>query len=129
MLSVKKLILTHFLLNMYLLALLQPALPVLEYLINYDYIVSELCENRDKPILTCNGKCYLGDQVTKQLDLQSDTEQPLPPKMDLEKFITLKGEAVPMLQTHPDPVLKSRFHYSVLREIRISNFLLRPPIV
>lgn len=129
MLSVKKLILTHFLLNMYLLALLQPALPVLEYLINYDYIVSELCENRDKPILTCNGKCYLGDQVTKQLDLQSGTEQPLPPKMDLEKFITLKGEAVPMLQTHPDPVLKSRFHYSVLREIRISNSLLRPPIV
>ena len=71
MLSVKKLILTHFLLNMYLLALLQPALPVLEYLINYDYIVSELCENRDKPILTCNGKCYLGDQVTKQLDLRA----------------------------------------------------------
>ena len=29
--------------------------------IAHDYIVNELCENREKPILTCNGKCYLGD--------------------------------------------------------------------
>lgn len=125
----KKLVLTHLLLNLYLLALIQPALPVLDYLINYDYIVSELCENRDKPILTCNGKCYLGDQITKQLDLQPDPEQPLPPKMDLEKFITLKGEAIPVLLAHPDWLVKSPFHQRVMKENRISNSLLRPPIV
>ncbi len=125
----KKLVFTHLLLNLYLLALIQPALPVLDYLINYDYILSELCENRDKPILTCNGKCYLEDQVTNQLDLQPDTEQPLPPKMDLEKFITLKGEALPVLQAHPDWLVKSPFHHIVMQEVRISNSLLRPPIV
>ncbi len=125
----KKLVFTHLLLNLYLLALLQPALPVLEYLINYDYIVNELCENRDKPILTCNGKCYLGDQITKQLDLQPDTEQPLPPEMDLEKFITLKGETMSGPQAQPASVLSSSFHHKVLQEVRISNSLFRPPIV
>lgn len=88
----KKLVITHLLLNLYLLVLVQPAIPVLEYLINYDYIVNELCENREKPIQTCNGKCYLGDQVEKQLDLDPDPQLPLPPKVDLEKFITLGVE-------------------------------------
>ena len=78
MVEIKRLIITHLLLNLYLLVLIQPALPVLEYLINYDYIVNELCENRDKPVLTCNGKCYLGDQVEKQLDLDRDAQLPIP---------------------------------------------------
>jgi hypothetical protein len=60
---VKKLLLTHLFLNLYLLALIQPALPVIDYLVNYNYIVKELCENRDKPVLACNGKCYLEKQV------------------------------------------------------------------
>ena len=86
----KKLIITHLLLNLYLLVLVQPALPVLEYLINYDYIVKELCENRDKPIFTCNGKCYLGDQVEKQLDRGPDQQIPLPPQIDFKQFISLQ---------------------------------------
>lgn len=27
--------------------------------LNKNYIASELCENRDKPLMHCNGKCYL----------------------------------------------------------------------
>lgn len=88
----KKLIFTHLLLNLYLLVLVQPALPVLEYLIHYDYIVNELCENKDKPILTCNGKCYLGDQVEKQLDRDPDGQVPLPPQIEFKEFISLYKE-------------------------------------
>ena len=84
----KKLIITHLLLNLYLLVLVQPVLPVLEYLINYDYIVNELCENREKPILTCNGKCYLGDQVEKQLDRGPEQQKPMPPQIDFQEFIS-----------------------------------------
>lgn len=29
------------------------------YNINIEYIISELCENKDKPELNCKGKCYL----------------------------------------------------------------------
>ncbi|MGI9531034.1 hypothetical protein [Lutimonas sp.] len=89
----KKLIITHLLLNLYLLVLIQPALPVLEYLINYDYIVNELCENREKPILTCNGKCYLGDQVEKSLERGTEDQKPLPPQIEFKEFVSLQASA------------------------------------
>lgn len=55
-----------------LFILLKPALPVVDYFANYGYIVAELCLNRDKPELECNGKCYLKDQLAKS----SETETP-----------------------------------------------------
>lgn len=39
--------------------------PVAEYIINYDYIVKELCENKEKPELQCNGKCHLMKEMAK----------------------------------------------------------------
>jgi len=84
---VKKLVFTHLFLNLYLLALIQPALPIIEYFVNYDYIASELCENKDKPILTCNGKCYLEKQVEEQVNLLQHKEHaPQLPKIDLSTF-------------------------------------------
>ena len=37
-----------------------------EYAVNYDYIVENLCENRDIPSLHCDGKCYLAKQLAKE---------------------------------------------------------------
>ena len=125
----KKLILTHFLLNLYLLALVQPALPVLEYLINYDYIVSKLCENRDKPVLTCNGKCYLADQVEKQLNLDHKDQVPLPPQIDYKQFIPLNEEILAeTLESYSEPLSKPFFSDN-LKERTFSDTILRPPIV
>ena len=50
--------------------LLKPVFPVLEYFVNYDYIVKELCENKAKPELNCNGKCHL----VKELASASDSD-------------------------------------------------------
>ena len=125
----KKLIITHLLLNLYLLVLVQPALPVLEYLLNYDYIVNELCENRDKPILTCNGLCYLGDQVEKQLDLDSNQQKPLPPKFDTEKFISLKVSTSKDIAVIIELTSSSPETVNPLEEENFSNSLWRPPIV
>lgn len=123
----KKLILTHFLLNIYILALLQPSLPILEYIVNYDYIINELCENRDKPILTCNGKCYLGDQVEKQQKLDSQEQIPMPPKMDLEKLISLPTLTIDeTLITQILTKVKPIFSPSIKEQL-FDNFLLRPP--
>lgn len=49
-----------------LVMLLKPLWPLAEYALNYDYIVENLCENRDKPILNCNGKCFLAKQLAKE---------------------------------------------------------------
>jgi len=125
----KKLIITHLLLNLYLLVLVQPALPVLEYLINYDYIVNELCENRDKPILTCNGKCYLGDQVEKQLDRGPDQQRPMPPKFDTEKFVTLKTSYKKEFLIIEKSIVSKPVSGNFLQEGLYIDSLLRPPIV
>lgn len=50
-----------------MVAMLKPILPIVIYYINYDYIVSELCENKDKPEMGCHGKCYL-EKLTEKIE-------------------------------------------------------------
>ncbi|MVM30813.1 hypothetical protein GO755_12295 [Spirosoma sp. HMF4905] len=38
------------------------------YHVNKDYIARVLCENRDKPQLHCDGKCYLAKKLKAQQD-------------------------------------------------------------
>jgi hypothetical protein len=45
---------------------LRPSWPLVEYLMNYDYIVNVLCENKDVPEMKCNGKCYLSKMLAKE---------------------------------------------------------------
>ena len=42
----------------------------MEYILFYDYITAELCINKDKPELKCNGTCHL----KKELSEASDSE-------------------------------------------------------
>ena len=56
----KKLIVT-----LALFMFLKPVLPVLEYVVFYDYIKNELCENKNAPELQCNGKCHLAKEMEK----------------------------------------------------------------
>jgi len=51
-----------------------------------DYIASELCENKDRPEMHCNGHCQLNKK------LQEDTEEngtPARPKFSEEQNMTL----------------------------------------
>ncbi len=124
----RKLVLTHLFLNLYLLALIQPALPVIDYLVNYNYIVTELCENRDKPILTCNGKCYLEKQVKQQLNLTHSEEAPMPPKVDFEKLISLKVKKFTYQFFEISFVEQNTFFYNSFVTRIFSDSLFRPPI-
>ncbi|GAA3650471.1 hypothetical protein [Flavivirga jejuensis] len=47
------------LLSFIIIKLLAPLWCLTDYIINYDYIVNNLCENKDKVEMQCNGKCYL----------------------------------------------------------------------
>ncbi|TLF46239.1 hypothetical protein [Maribacter aurantiacus] len=46
--------------------LVKPLWPVAEYIMNYNYIVNVLCENKERPELKCDGKCYLAKQFAKE---------------------------------------------------------------
>ena len=48
-------------------------LPVIDYVVNYEYISKVLCINKAKPKLQCNGKCHL----MKELAKTSESEKPI----------------------------------------------------
>lgn len=62
---------------------------VTNYLVEKERIAKELCENKDKPMLNCNGKCYLAKQLKK-----SETKQN-------EKFTVHSELPVFILQSEP----------------------------
>jgi len=65
----------QFVIIVVLLMSLKPILPVVDYIINYDYITKVLCENKAKPEMKCNGKC----QLMKNLAKAADEEKPISP--------------------------------------------------
>ena len=70
---------------LYLLAMVRPLVPIIEYHANYEYIATVLCENRDKPYLECNGKCYLEKQLKKNNHNNHDHKSTVP-QIDFEKY-------------------------------------------
>src|SRR5690606_14782692 len=53
--------------------LFRPVLPVVEYIVNYDYIVAELCINKDTDNLKCNGKCHLTSELAEAADTSDNS--------------------------------------------------------
>ncbi|MEY2922536.1 hypothetical protein [Flavobacterium sp.] len=62
-----------FLIIVALTLFLKPVFPVIDYLVNYKYISTVLCENKDKPKLNCCGKCHLKKELAKA----SEGEKPI----------------------------------------------------
>jgi len=44
---------------------IRPLMPLVDYAVNYNFITNNLCENKSKPQLLCNGKCYLKKELSK----------------------------------------------------------------
>lgn len=70
---------------LYLLAMVRPIVPIIEYYANYDYIATVLCENKDKPYLECNGKCYLEKQL-KNNDHNNHDHKSTVPQINLSDY-------------------------------------------
>ena len=67
-----KRLLGFFFVVLYFTALLRPVMPLAEYLLNQEYIAEVLCINKGKPMLHCNGKCYLKQQY-KEAEQESES--------------------------------------------------------
>ena len=70
---------------LYLLAMVRPLIPIMEYYANYDYIATELCENKDKPYLECNGKCYLQKQL-KEINHNNHEHKSTIPQINFDDY-------------------------------------------
>ena len=66
----------YFALILTLVILFKPLWPMVEYALNYDYIVENLCENKDKPMLNCDGKCYLSKMLAEASQGSSPQDNP-----------------------------------------------------
>ncbi len=49
-------------------------MPLMDYAVNYNFISKNLCENKAKPELLCNGKCYLKKEIAKTSTDQSKND-------------------------------------------------------
>lgn len=84
---------------MALFMLLKPVLPVIDYVVNYEYITKVLCVNKAKPKLQCNGKCHL----MKELAKSSENEAPISSnkKMASQQFEILFLEEIKSFEITP----------------------------
>ena len=103
-------------------------LPVVEYIVNYDYISKVLCVNKDKPMMHCNGKCHL----MKELAKTSENEKPISSdkKIPFQEFEILFIEKIKSFEIKPicfnsKPILNS--NYSDLYSYLNSASVFHPP--
>ncbi len=73
------------------------------YEVNYDYYVNELCENKDRPELHCDGKCYFAKQLALGEESHNETEPPqLLPTLRLFSPSDFEFTAQPAIATEAD---------------------------
>ena len=81
---------------------------VAEYYANKDYIAKNLCENRDKPMMHCDGKCCL----RKKLAQQGKEQVPNSRNQKSEQVVNLFYADAKFEITHFSPVIVSTRHFS-----------------
>ena len=68
---------------LYSLGLFRGGLPHAFYQLSQDYIVENLCENRDRPELKCNGKCFLMKLTSESASHKDESgKSPLPVEIE-----------------------------------------------
>src|ERR1700739_316282 len=60
--------------------------------LNKNYIAAKLCENRNKPWLHCNGRCYLMKKIKAAEDKQAANERETQKNLLQEAFCQTTGQ-------------------------------------
>lgn len=111
--------------SMVLLSLLfsQP-LTIITFQLNKNFIAKNLCENRSKPKMQCNGKCKLGKKLAEE---NSNNEQ----SFSFAKVEVISYQSYFAVAHCPENILSVTIRYSVYKnpfhDKRSVDDLLRPP--
>lgn len=94
-----------------------------DYFINTGYIVKNLCINKEKPKMHCNGKCYLAKQLKNQ---QKQEQAPVTKKDNLEVqlFLTAFEDNYPGIESY-----YKKSHYTFY-DVKLTSFprsIFHPP--
>ncbi len=110
--------------------LFKPVIPVAEYVVFYDYIKDELCENKDKTELECNGKCHLMKELAKASDTSENDKG--------SKHFSVETNLVFYQEIDENFGFKTLFYlhksktvinYNLSYSHLETNYVFRPPIV
>ncbi|MBL7890082.1 MAG: hypothetical protein JNL24_11030 [Bacteroidia bacterium] len=94
------------------------------YEINKEYISKNLCENKEKPKSTCNGKCHLAKELKKQD--KKDNSVPVSQKEKFEvqyfsEFLVDQRSFISFLEN------RSYFSYSIIPYSNYLDSIFQPP--
>ncbi len=93
------------------------------YQLNRDYIAKELCINKDKPALNCNGKCFLSKKIAEAEKKKQSSERKT--QKDLSQQNVVISEFKTVFLTNE--TLPSHPYYLKKRTITISSSVFHPP--
>ena len=82
--------------------------------LNRNYIAARLCENRDKPWLHCNGKCYFMKKIKQAEEKEKNDERSSQKNLFQEAFFCKK------------PAI--RFYSHVLQVMQVPNHRIALPV-
>jgi len=96
-----------------------------DFFLNRSYIAKNLCINRDKPMLHCNGKCYLQKKLKEQ---QKQDQSPVSKteRFDVQPFF------IPEIISLQNTVAVFQPTYFIKNENKLSSFphfIFHPPSV
>ena len=112
-----------------LFMLLKPVLPVIDYVVNYEYITKVLCVNKAKPKLQCNGKCHLMKELAKTSESQtpiSSNKKIATQELEVLFFEEIKSFNIRYIYFDKNQFLST--NYSDLYSYLNSDSVFRPPI-
>ncbi|WLD24748.1 hypothetical protein NU10_05005 [Flavobacterium dauae] len=114
-----------FIVILALFMLFKPILPIVEYVVFYDYIKNELCVNKDKPELKCNGKCHL----MKEMANASKNENSDKKHFSVESTVVFYQDICTdfSLFSAKEYVAKKLFLYHATYHFNFSSFIFHPP--
>ena len=91
---------------------------LIDFKINQDFIAEVLCINKEKPMSTCNGKCYLYEQL-KKAEEQEEKQAPASKKERFEvlycylkKSFNFQSFANNNYQSKLNPAYENEFYHS-----------------
>jgi hypothetical protein len=91
--------------------------------LNKNYIASNLCENRDKPWLHCNGKCYFAKKIKQAQENERNDERQSQKNLFQEAAITNASSI--KFQNHLLHIIDTPYRSGRLAQF--NGTLFRPP--
>ncbi len=95
---------------------------MIDYAINYSYIIEELCEQKDISDNDCKGKCYLTKQIKNQIDPSEESDEKI-----VIDFIKIPHLLFTEKNQFIKKISKANLRYYNLNHLSSSNEPLTPP--